>query len=248
MIPALCLLWGNPLHAQLYIGWDVGAVSFDIRDEYVSRNRYEDITPSWQNATLYYSSEKNILNARFGRQSADMEPGKNADSFFSSNYMEAQNFELDIEYLRRIKSWDSKLDLFLGVAHNGHFTYYKRFIESRYVNDIQNSHEMGMLNFSAIGMFQYHFKKNRIRYKAGVSLYNYGSRPVEPRYGGDFNYRGMWMNDYFQLQNSLVGLFPLNDNFVLKAEYRLRYYTFQDPQQFKMLKQSFLIGLGVQLW
>lgn len=248
MLPVLCWYWGTPLHAQVYIGWDVGTVSYDIRDEYVSRNRYEGVVPSWQNVVLYYSGEKNILNARFGRNSTDLDIIKGSDYYFASNYVEGQNFELDVEYLRKVKGWNSNTELFLGIAHNGHFTYYKRYIESRYVNDIQNSHEMGMLNFSALGMFQYHFRKGSIQYKAGVSLYNYGSRPVEPRYGGDFNYRGMWWNDYFQLQNSLVGLFPLNDSFVLKAEYRLRYYTFRDPQRFKMLKQSFLIGIGVKLW
>ncbi len=248
MIPLLCMLWEVPLRAQFYIGWDMGGISIDLRDEYLSRNRYEGITPGLLNAVLSYSNEKNILNARFGKQSTDLKLSNNADYYFNSNYMEINNFELDVEYLRKVKGWDSNLNLFLGIAHNGHFSYYKRYIESRYVNDAQNSHEMGMLNFSAIGMLQYHHKYGTLQFKSGISIYNYGSRPVEPRYGGDFNYRGMWMNDYFQLQNSLVGIIPLNDQFQFKAEYRLRYYTFQDPQQLKMLKQSFLIGLGVKLW
>ncbi len=232
------------LNAQFHIGGDFGAISYDLSDEYIGPHQYENLTASILNLSLFYLGESNLFFARFGKKVTRLDLAED-EGYQATNFLEIDNYELDVEYFRKMVSLSTTLNGFLGIAHNGHFSYYNRIFRSPFYGNENESHEMGALAFSVNGLMQYQLGENLIHYKAGVNVFNIGSRPDGQ--GNVIDLRVFSWGEYVRIHHSLVGYVKLSERFLLKPEYRLRYYSFKEPDRFKMLKQSFFIGVFIRI-
>ncbi len=238
------LLISSHLKAQFYIGGDFGAISYDISDEYIAPHHYENITASILNPALFYLGETNLFFARFGKKVTRLDLARD-EGYLATNYLEIENYELEIEYFHKLIEFSSAFDGFLGIAHNGHFTYINRIFRSPAFGNETESHEMGAIAFSVNGLFRYQQGGNSIHYKVGVNVFSIGSRPEVQR--NNIDLRVFSWDEYARVHQSLAGYLKISDRFLLKPEYQLKYYTFKEPERFKMLKQSFLVGVFVRL-
>ncbi len=229
-----------PVHAQLFIGNEIGFDSYDVRDDLVSPFRFENIESSLINLHVFYESRRSKISVSFRKNDIRLERLEENES----NFMEGQNYELNIEYLRKVYEINDRLSVFIGPAHNGHFSYFDHVFRTPFVNSEQSTHEMTAANLSINGLVEYQVKKAKFQYKFGTGVLSYGTRPENDATSGDF-YFG-WQN-YFSIQNSVNGLIPISKRFFFKPEFRLKYYTYSNPEQFKLLKQSFLMGVYIRL-
>jgi hypothetical protein len=240
------LLLSFQVNAQFFIGNDLGATRFDISDKLVSEYKYNDLAPGYFNPGIIWFGKRSILSASYlkttSRANLDL-----LNDYRSTNILEYENYEMNIEYLHKIFTVVPRLDLYIGGAYNGHFTYHKRILRNYFIRDELRSHEMGMLSFSVKALAQYKIGDYNFHYKAGTGLVNVGSRP---RYSGvnDFEYNWYFPGDFFRFDQSISVHIFLSDNFIFKPQYHLRYYTFEEPERFKMLKQSITIGIYLSLW
>lgn len=232
------------LNAQFHIGGDFGAISYDLSDEYIGPHQYDDLTSSFFNPSLFYLGESNLFFARFGKKVTRLDLAED-EGYQATNFLEIENYELSAEYFRKVVSFTPKLDGFIGISQSGHFTFYNREFRSAFYGSDTKSHEMGAVVLTLNTLLDYQTAENSFHYKAGVSVLSMGSRP-ESR-SNDIELRLFSWSEYVQIQQSLTGYLKISDRFLLKPEYQLRYYTFKDPQRFKMLRQSFFVGVFIRI-
>ena len=240
-----CLIVFQKVEAQFYVGNEVGLIGYDIQDEFINNYRYEVTTASFFTPSLLYRNSRSFFQVRFNTKSATAEIA-DVDDFQAKSVMKFQNYILEFEYFHKIIAFNSYLDAYAGISHNGHFTYINRTFNTRYYNSESETHEMGALVFSVNGMLEFTRGKNRALYKAGIGFLNYGSRPDYQ--SGNIDMRFFSFGEYIRLHNSLSCQVELSDRMFLKPEYLLTYYTFKNPERMKMLKQSFMLGIYLQLW
>lgn len=233
-----------PAHAQFYVGDDFGALSYDISDQFIGSYRYEKIIASFLNPTIFYLNENHFFFARFGKKITEADIVVDGD-YQASNMLEIVNYELDIEYFRKVLSISNELSGFVGIAQNGHFSYHNRVFRSSFYSNETESHEMGGISLSVNSLLKYEKQQTIVQYKVGVGMFAIGSRPRVNN--TNIELRRYTFNEYFRIHQSVQAFIKVSDRFLLKPEYQFRYYTFKDPERFKMLKQSFLIGLYIRL-
>lgn len=233
------------LQAQLYIGNDIERINYHISDEYIGSHTYEKVTIGGINPTAFFLSRNHIAFVRFTKKVAQADLVQ-SDNYQGANYLDIQNFELDIEYFRRVTSFSKNLDGFIGLVYNGHFTYLERTFWTQFYNNEKSSHEMAAVSFSVNALLKYQREEHTFHYKAGVGFINFGSRPDEN--WNNLNLELMPIGNYFRIHHSLIAFLKISDRFLLKPEYRLRYYTFKEPERLKLLKQGLFLGAYVRLW
>lgn len=241
---SIYMIFWEPLVAQFYIGNDIGIQSYDIQDESLGEDYYEKDVYSSLNINASYLCDEFVWSIRFSGKNGELEPASERNNYYTENYLDFYNYELDVEYYKKIKDLN-RWGLFFGGSYNGHAVIYKRYRKFDSYSEVTNSGEVSILNLSLNGMLRYKMKESFFQLKVGLGIFNYGFRPEYVH--EDYRFRSMDINNYFNFGNSLNAHIKLSRTFILKPEYRMQFYNYKTQNEMKMLKQSFLIGGLIRL-
>lgn len=236
LILALSLFLSVSVQAQWFFGTNIGTTSLDQRDYLLSQFRFESAGFVVLNPEISYQSDKHKFTISY------LQHGFTMDRFDGSNTerLEGMNYEMDISYFRKVYSLSSKTDIFLGVSQGGHFSYYDYFLQTSWTNQQEFSYEMNVAGPVFHVLSEFELKDSFVQYQLGFGFLSYGSRPESLRENRNYNLE--W-HTYNSVNSSLRGWFPLSENVTFKAEFRLKYHRFENPETQKLLRRYFTAGL-----
>lgn len=236
----------SPVMAQWHIGYDISLVRYDVKDELLSLNRFQNTSLTFLNLRAERKTGNSLWNIRIGKSDSRLSVADQNRSNGNS-YLSSEHYELQLGYHHKMWEPGEKLTFYGGLIYFGHFTYYNHIFESALFQGSGDAHEMAALNLILDGIVEYRLKNILVQYSAGFSLFNYGSRPVSLDKGNDYHLSFMTASDYVLLNQEIGLQFKISGRLYLRPVYNLRYFTYSSPERLKILKQSYRLGLKYRL-
>ncbi len=236
LILSFSLILSVGVQGQWFFGANMGTTSLDQRDFLLSQFRFESAGFVVINPEISYQSDKHKFTITYLQHDFTMErlDGSNTEQLTGMNY------EMDISYFRKVYSPTDKANIFLGISQGGHFSYYDYFLSTNWSSQQEFSYEMNVAGPVLHMLTEFELKESFVQYQLGVGFLSYGSRPESLRENRNYN---LGWHEYNSLTSSLRGWFPLSENVTFKAEFRLKYHRFEDPETQKLLRRYFTAGL-----
>ena len=233
---------------KMNFGFDLGLAAYTLSDKSLNYYTYNANSFVPLNFHCYFLGEKNIhfINLNFIASTFQTSEESN---LYQYNKINLYDGKLNYEYYRLIKPFNNSFQFFLGASYNLYITRYNEYYQSKFwpYQNSQFSYDESM-NISLNFLLNYKIKRSNFIIKGGYAFLNYGTRPDDFYIKFGSQNSSVWkfysVNNYKNIQISLISHFDISNYFSLKFEYLSDFRTYITDNEFRFLKQSWLCGVS----